>query len=149
MSSAHKIIASCFGIGNLKGGGTVAAAVCCGALLLVRDGKLDPMLMLLITLMIIDIGVWSADGVEPEWGKDSSRVVVDEIAGMCVSVLFLPLTWSTILMSFILFRAFDILKPLYIRKLEVVSGGWGVMLDDVAAGIYTNIVMQLLIRFTL
>jgi phosphatidylglycerophosphatase A len=149
VSRAHKIIASCIGIGHLKGGGTVAAAVCCGALLLVRDGKLDTLLMFLITLIVIDIGVWSANGVEPEWGKDSSRVVIDEIAGMCVSLLFLPLNWSTIIIGFILFRAFDILKPLYIRKLEAVSGGWGVMLDDVAAGIYANIVMQLVVRFTL
>jgi phosphatidylglycerophosphatase A len=149
VSRVHKSIASCFGIGHLKGGGTVAAAVCCGALLLVRDGKLDTILMFLITLIVIDIGVWSANGVEPEWGKDSSRVVIDEIAGMCVSLLFLPLNWSTIIIGFILFRAFDILKPLYIRKLEAVSGGWGVMLDDVAAGIYANIVMQLVVRFTL
>jgi phosphatidylglycerophosphatase A len=149
VSRVHKLIASCFGIGQLKGGGTVAAAVCCGALILLQAETFGPIVMLLVTLIIIDIGVWSANGVETEWGKDSSRVVVDEIAGMCVSLLFLPLNWSTIILSFILFRAFDILKPLYIRRLEAVAGGWGVMLDDIAAGIYTNIIMQFLVRFVL
>ncbi|HEY9007752.1 phosphatidylglycerophosphatase A family protein [Ohtaekwangia sp.] len=148
MSRVHKIIASCFGIGHLKGGGTVAAAACCGALLLMPAG-IDNGVMLLLSLIITDIGVWSASGVEGEWGKDSSRVVIDEVAGMCISVLFIPLTWVTIAVAFILFRAFDILKPLYIRRLEAVPGGWGVMLDDLAAGIYANIVMQIFVRYML
>jgi phosphatidylglycerophosphatase A len=75
--------------------------------------------------------------------------VIDEVAGMCISVLFIPLTWVTIAVAFILFRAFDILKPLYIRRLEAVPGGWGVMLDDLAAGIYANIVMQIFVRYML
>ncbi|HEY9048757.1 MAG TPA: phosphatidylglycerophosphatase A [Ohtaekwangia sp.] len=148
MSRVHKIIASCGGIGYLKGGGTVAAAVCCGALILMSAG-IDNGVMLLISLIIIDIGVWSANGVEGEWGKDSSRVVIDEVAGMVITLLFIPLTWITIAAGFVLFRAFDILKPFYIRKLEAVPGGWGVMLDDIAAGIYANIVMQIFVRYML
>jgi len=91
------------------------------------------------------MGIWSSSKVEKEWGKDSSKVVIDEAAGMCLSLLFLPVKLKFIITAFILFRFFDIVKPLYIRNLERLPHGWGVMADDLLSGIYTNIIMQIIV----
>jgi len=87
----------------------------------------------------------SADRVEEIWGKDHNRVVIDEVAGMCITLLLIPLKWQYTLIGLILFRFFDILKPFGIRKLEELPGGWGVMADDVLAGIYANVLLQLVV----
>ena len=143
MMQLYKALATVFGIGYIsKGGGTVAAAVCCVAWYFAFAGLSSPMLVAGIVLFITAIGIWCSSMVEPAWGKDSSRVVIDEVAGMGISLLFLPVTLPYILTGFILFRFFDIVKPLFIRKLEILPGGWGVMLDDVLAGIYSNILLQ-------
>ena len=76
-------------------------------------------------------------------------MVIDEVAGMWVSVLFLPQNLWLLIAGFILFRFFDIVKPLYIRRMEAFKGGWGVMLDDVLAGVYANIILQVIVFFHL
>jgi phosphatidylglycerophosphatase A len=68
--------------------------------------------------------------------------VIDEVAGMWVGVLGLPITGPRLLAGLVLFRFFDIVKPLFIRKMEEMPGGVGVMMDDVLAGIYTNLLLQ-------
>jgi phosphatidylglycerophosphatase A len=68
---------------------------------------------------------------------------------MCISLLFLPVNWKYVLAGLVLFRFFDIRKPLLIRKLEVLPGGWGVMFDDVLAGIYSNLILQVVFYFNL
>lgn len=147
MLRIHKAIASVGGIGYIKGGGTIAAAVVCVGLYLGIMFQIDTEVpLLLFSLVSFVVGVYTASRVEPDWGKDSRRVVIDEVQGMTVSLLFLPITVYTILAGFVLFRVFDIWKPLYIRRTERFPGGWGVMLDDVAAGIYANIVLQIAIR---
>ncbi|MFN3666624.1 MAG: phosphatidylglycerophosphatase A, partial [Sediminibacterium sp.] len=75
-------------------------------------------------------------------GKDSGKVVIDEAAGMMISLLFVPPTLPYIITGFVLFRILDITKPLLIRKTESLPGGWGVMLDDVIAGIYANLLLH-------
>ncbi|RYD55428.1 MAG: phosphatidylglycerophosphatase A [Sphingobacteriales bacterium] len=145
----HKIITTTFGIGYIsRGGGTVAAIflVLCWYAVGVALPQ-NYMAQLALTLFITLLGIWSAGKVEAEWGKDSSKVVIDEVAGMCVSLLFLPVTWQVCLVSLILFRFFDILKPLFIRKTENLPGGWGVMMDDVLSGVYANIIASTLIFF--
>lgn len=147
MMKMHKWITSCFGIGYIKGGGTIAAIVTCiGWWLLQQDGVFNSM-MVAVTVFVIVIGIWSSSIVEKDWGKDSSRVVIDEVAGMCISLLFVPITVQWIVTALVLFRFFDIVKPLYIRKAEALPGGWGVMADDILAGVYSNIVLQGVIYF--
>ena len=92
-------------------------------------------------------GAWVGNTGEELWGIDNKRVVIDEIAGMLVSVLFLPVTIPTLAAAFGLFRFFDIVKPLYIRRLEKLPKGWGVMADDVAAGLYTNLLLHVIVLF--
>jgi len=106
-------------------------------------------LSLIITLVITLVGVWSSDVVEKIWGKDPARVVVDEVSGMCIGLLFVPVQIKYVLTALVLFRFFDIVKPLYVRKMEMLPGGWGIMADDVLAGIYTNILVNAVVWFKL
>lgn len=139
-----KLFASVLGIGYVKGGGTVAAVVCCLALYLARasDPTRRPWPAALLTLGLLALGTLAAQGVEPAWGKDSSRVVIDEVAGMWVGMLLIPVTGPNLLVGLVLFRFFDIAKPLFIRDMERLPGGVGVMMDDVLAGLYTNLLLQ-------
>ena len=74
---------------------------------------------------------------------DSSEVVIDEVVGFLVAMLWLPLTWQAFLYAFLLFRALDMIKPPPISWIDQrVRGGYGVMLDDLVAGVVTNIVLQ-------
>ena len=90
------------------------------------------------------IGTLSAHTTEISLGeKDSKHIVVDEFIGYLVSIAFLPQTPGYLIAAFLLFRFFDILKPTPIRNIErTVHGGLGIMLDDVAAGTVTNIILQ-------
>ncbi len=81
--------------------------------------------------------------------KDPQSVVIDEVAGQWITLLFAPVSWKTLLVGFILFRAFDILKPSPVRQLERLPEGTGIVIDDVAAGLYALLVMQLVLHFRL
>jgi len=143
----NKIIASCFGIGYIKGGGTIAAVFTCIVLCLLQGQNAFESAWILpaATLLITIIGILTGNRVEADWGKDSYRVVIDEVAGQMVTLLFVPLNAINLLIGLILFRFFDILKPLGIRKMEKLPAGTGVMMDDVLAGIYANIVLQVIL----
>jgi phosphatidylglycerophosphatase A len=142
----HKLTATVFGIGYIgKGSGTVAALFCSICWYMAWAGNYPGLIALIITGIITALGIWSGNKVEPLWGKDHGRVVIDEVAGMCISLLFIPVTINYTIAALILFRFFDIVKPLYIRKMEALPGGLGVMMDDVLAGVYANVVLQLII----
>jgi phosphatidylglycerophosphatase A len=81
--------------------------------------------------------------------KDPQFVVIDEVAGQLIALIAVPLAWKTFLAGFILFRAFDILKLPPARQLEKLPEGTGIVLDDVAAGFYALLVMQILVRLGL
>ena len=142
MINIQKKVASCLGIGYIKGGGTIAAAVCCVPWFMARTIGSFEWVVLAITVAVTALGIWAAQGVEKEWGKDSSRVVIDEAAGMMISLLFIPVTMASVITGFVLFRLLDITKPLLIRKTEALPGGWGVMMDDILAGVYTNLLLH-------
>jgi len=150
MERFHRLISTCLGIGYTpKGGGTVAAIATCIAWYLAGMGGNESLFIEVVTTAVILIlGTWSAGKVESEWGKDSSKVVIDEVAGMCITLLAVPVRWQYVLIGLALFRAFDIIKPLYIRRMEKLNGGWGVMLDDVLAAAYTLFVFALVVRVT-
>lgn len=77
--------------------------------------------------------------------EDPGVVVIDEVVGMWISLLFLPFTWKTVVLGFFLFRVMDIVKPYPARQLENLPGGWGIMLDDVMAGIYANLALRVVL----
>lgn len=148
----HKLISTSLGIGyinNGKGAGTVAAVACSFCWYFAWRNGYQPVPALIITVLITFIGVWSSGIVAGIWGKDPAKVVIDEVAGMCISLLFIPVSVKYVLPALILFRFFDMVKPLYIKKVEKFPGGWGIMFDDVLAGIYANILMQAVLWFRL
>ncbi len=142
-----KIIASCFGIGYIqKGAGTIAALFCCLLWYFFGGGSIALWIQLAITALLFFIGVYLSVIVEKEWGHDSNRVVVDEVQGMLTALFLVPTDWRYGLIAFVLFRFFDIVKPLGVRRMEAFSSGWGVMLDDLLAGIYSNVLLHVIIQ---
>jgi phosphatidylglycerophosphatase A len=100
---------------------------------------------LALLALFIPVGIISSHSAERSLNtKDSSHIVIDEFCGYLLSVLFLPFSFLYALSAFFLFRVFDILKPFPIRRIErTFSGGTGVMADDMAAALYTNIILQI------
>ena len=126
--------------------GTVGAAAAIPFFLLLRRAD-SAWLEIAVCAAIVAAGAWSARLTEAALGvEDPGPVVIDEVVGMFVSLLFLPATWPVIAAAFLAFRVFDIVKPWPAGRLEHVPGGWGVMADDVMAGVYANLAVQLLIR---
>jgi phosphatidylglycerophosphatase A len=108
-----------------------------------------PVAIGLAVLMTL-IGIPAATRVARGAGiKDPQFVVIDEVAGQLVALIAVPLAWETFIAGFILFRIFDILKPPPVRQLEAIPEGSGILLDDVAAGIYALGVMHLFLHFGL
>jgi phosphatidylglycerophosphatase A len=141
-----KLVSTCFGIGYLqKGAGTLAAFIFCAVWLLLPFNEFNVVYHILICIILFASGTWSASKVEKLWGHDSNRIVIDEALGMCVSLVLVPVEWKYVLAGFVLFRFFDMVKPLFIRRAEAFPSGWGVMADDLLAGIYANLILQLLI----
>lgn len=142
-----KIISTSLGIGYIgKGAGSVAAAVCCLAWYFIQIRGVNTMATFIAIVLLFFLGVYTASVVEAEWGKDHNRVVIDEVQGMAMSLFLIPVTWKYLILAFILFRFFDITKPLFIRKAESLPAGWGVMADDLLAGICSNVVLQLVVK---
>jgi phosphatidylglycerophosphatase A len=99
---------------------------------------------LALIIAVAGLGVIASDTAEKIIGEaDSGHIVIDEFAGYLVSVSFLPHTYGYLIAGFLLFRIFDILKPFPIRTLErALKGGAGIMADDILAGIFTNVILQ-------
>jgi phosphatidylglycerophosphatase A len=97
------------------------------------------------TVVVSFVGLWAADGVAREQARSDPReVVVDEVAGQMLTLLFLPLTWQTLALGFLAFRITDIFKPFPARRLEALPGGLGIMVDDLVAGAWANLALQAL-----
>ncbi len=148
MIRLHKIIATAGGIGYVgKGGGTIAAIVTCLGWYFLIHVENPFTWQIIITLLVTITGTWSSNVVDAFWGKDSCKVVVDEVCGMMITLLFIPIDIKYIFAGLVLFRFFDIAKPLFIKNLEALPKGWGVMADDVLAGIYAHICLMLIVYF--
>ena len=118
--------------------GTLASTL---LFIVLRPGSAATFFLLLVSVVLGTISAHYAEKCLKE--KDSRKIVIDEFAGYVASVLLLPPTLSSYGAAFLLFRFFDILKPPPIRSLEkVFPGGSGVVADDLMAGIYTNIALQ-------
>lgn len=146
----HEMIATGLGVGHFPyGPGTM------GALLAILiwypiTTMANHTTWLLITLALILaftlLGAWSSTVAERYWGEDPSRVVIDEVVGQWITLLAVPavFSWWHVLAAFVLFRFFDIVKPLGVRKMENFKSGWGIMADDILAGCYGAILIYLL-----
>ncbi|HXU90852.1 MAG TPA: phosphatidylglycerophosphatase A [Methylomirabilota bacterium] len=134
------LIATVAGVGYAPvAPGTVASALTVVVLGLVAP---PPGPLLLFVIVVIVVGTWAAHDAERSLGgKDPGVIVIDEVAGMALSVLTLPLTPLVLLAGFLLFRVFDIVKPYPANALQRLRGGVGVMLDDLVAGLYALVLL--------
>jgi len=146
------LIATFFGIGHLQpGSGTWAAAITIllwwGASHWIALPWLT-LASLIAAVAVTLIGIPVSTVVARESGiKDPGFVVIDEVAGQLIALIGVPLDWKYLLAGFILFRSFDIAKPFPLRRLETLPGGAGIMLDDVGAGLYALVLLQLWLHF--
>jgi phosphatidylglycerophosphatase A len=148
------LVATLFGIGRLRPGpGSWASAVTVilwAALAYYLPPPARTPVTIALAPLVVLIGIPAATQLARASGsKDPQFVVIDEVAGQLIALIGVPLTWKTFLASFILFRGFDIVKPPPVRQLEKVPEGLGIVLDDVAAGLYAFAVMHLLLHFGL
>jgi phosphatidylglycerophosphatase A len=108
--------------------------------------EISPPLYEITLIGFLFLSVWVSGNAETFFKKkDDQRIVIDEIMGFLITMLWVPKTIRFVIIGFFLFRFFDILKPFPIRRLEKgFKGGFGVVLDDVVAGVYANIVLRLI-----
>lgn len=146
------LVATFFGIGRVQPGpGTWASAVTVTIWWLIARmipfSKQTGLILLLAALAIL-VGIPAATrAARAVSKKDPGFIVIDEVAGQLISLIAVPLSWKSLLLGFILFRGFDILKPPPIRALERLPEGTGIVLDDVGAGLYALAVMHLAVHF--
>lgn len=121
---------------------------------LLRLPELSQTVYVLILVIMSSLGVlWSAEACEQRWGKDPAPVVLDETAGQLLILAAVPLSgnlsedWIVLGAAFLAFRFFDILKPFKIRSLQQFNGGFGILIDDLAAAIYAIPVVYLVTLF--
>jgi phosphatidylglycerophosphatase A len=148
------LIATFFGVGRLRPGpgswGSAAALLLWAALARALNPALRTPVVIALAILTTLIGIPAATQVARSSGtKDPQFVVIDEVAGQLIALIAVPLGWRTFLAGFILFRAFDIVKPPPVRQLEKLPEGTGIVVDDVAAGVYAFVGMQLLLHFGL
>ena len=145
MKSFYYTIATFFGIGYFpKAPGTAGSLV---GLLLFWFIALPSLPLLIMLTCVFLIGVWVATEVEKSAGDDPGIVVIDEVLGQGIALLFLPHEILIYVAAFILFRIFDIWKPFPIDQSQRLPKGWGVMTDDLLAGIYANLILQIFLFY--
>jgi len=146
-----RVITTFFGIGYLRPGpGSWACAVTLLIWWLLApwiDPAWQSSVGLLLASAVTLLGIPAATRVAGATGiQDPQFVVIDEVAGQLITMIAVPVSWKSLLLGFILFRGFDILKPPPIRRLERLPGGIGIVVDDLGAGLYALVVMHLFLH---
>jgi phosphatidylglycerophosphatase A len=128
----------------------LATVLLWAALAHVLSASLRTPVAIAMAVLVTLIGIPAATRVARGAGKkDPQFIVIDEVAGQLVALIAVPLAWKSFLAGFILFRAFDIVKPPPVRQLEAIPEGAGIILDDIAAGLYALLVVHLFLHFGL
>src|SRR3989338_3890035 len=140
-----KILSTFFYVGYLPFvPGTFASIFGAGLVYLIKDNQF---VYILVTLALLILGFLVAAKAEEIFAKkDAKYIVIDEIAGMFLSLIFIPYDIKLIIIAFILFRILDALKPYPLDRLQNLTGSIGIMSDDIVAGLYTNIILQVVLR---
>lgn len=105
----------------------------------------DPLTFGILVLVGMILGIWAGGELEHIYGHDPSEVTIDEVIGQWIALFLLPKTMMVVFIAFLSFRVFDILKIEPVNKLQKLPKGFGVMMDDVMAGIYANLTCHLII----
>ncbi|MCK4956120.1 MAG: phosphatidylglycerophosphatase A [Candidatus Cloacimonetes bacterium] len=152
IKNINVLISTLFGVGYFpKAPGTAGTAVAAIVyyFLPIADNMLSWLLFLSYILIMSLLSVFFITKAENILGHDNGKIVIDEFLGYMIAVLFLPKTIWIIIGAFILFRFFDIIKPEPVNMLQKLPKGWGVMVDDLMAGVYANLVLQIIVRLIL
>lgn len=107
----------------------------------------NPTILLTLISLFSIIGIYVGSKFEEVYGKDPSQCTIDEFVGMWITLLFVPKYIWYIVIAFVIWRILDIVKPFPVNILEKIKGGWGIMLDDIAAGLYSLILVHIIIYF--
>ena len=100
-----------------------------------------PILYITLTIGLIALGIIISNDLAKVWGKDPHQIVIDEYACLLVPLYFTTRRILPLVITFVLFRVFDIIKPPPLKKFEQYPGGWGIMLDDLGAAVYTTVII--------
>lgn len=145
LNQIEKFIGSGFYTGFIpRASGTFASVI--ALLLFLIPGFENPSILIFLISLAIVVGVKIANKFESVYGKDPSQFTLDEFIGTWITLLFIPKKIWYLVPAFILWRFLDIVKPFPANKLESLKGGWGVVLDDVMAGIYSFMIVQIAIH---
>lgn len=112
---------------------------------LLIPGFEEPYILIFVILLFSVVGIFTSEFAEKIYGFDPPEVVIDEIVGMWITLLFVPKTFVITAIGFVLFRIFDIIKPFPAKQSQELKGGIGIMLDDIIAGFYSLILLHLII----
>ncbi len=104
-----------------------------------------PFILIPAIIIFTFYGIYLGGKFESLYGKDPAECTIDEVVGMWISLLFLPKMLYISLAAFLIWRVMDIVKPFPARRLERLNGAWGIMMDDIAAGIYSFIIVHLIL----
>jgi phosphatidylglycerophosphatase A len=144
-----KIFGTGFGTGYVPfASGTAGSALALAIYWFVPGFSAAPVLIG-TTLLFLMFGIWASTQLEEEYGHDAKQITIDEFVGQWLTLWFVPVSLLHLLLAFLFFRFFDIAKPEPVNKLQKLPKGFGVMMDDVMAGIYANLLLQLVIRVVL
>jgi len=143
LHSLKKLIATLFFTGYAPLAPATVGSALVAVIYFFFFSSLEVVEWLIVLTTVFFVGVYTAHGMEREWGKDPGRVVIDEAVGYLVTVAFLPHSLGLAIAGFFVFRILDIAKPLPARQLESLPGGWGIVVDDVIAGIYGNLLLRI------
>lgn len=145
---AVKILATFFGIGYLPYCPGTWASLAGVFLYILLNGYF--IVYLCLTVAVLVIGFFVSQKAETRFGQnDSPLIVIDELAAILILLIFVPKSMPLLFLAFLVFRAMDILKPFPIKKIENLSGSWGIMGDDLVAGFYTVVIVRLVNIFLL
>jgi len=163
MSPSSEMLLTTGGLGHMRPAsgtwGSLPPVIIAYALIMLGIGPGDPLSWVYYLVLALICIIYSAACVllgheaEAKWGKDPSEVVADETAGQCLTLMFIPAgicncpmtTMGAVLGAFFLFRAFDILKPWPAGAMQNIAGGWGILLDDIFAGIMGGIALLIIL----
>jgi len=163
MSPSSEMLLTTGGLGHMRPAsgtwGSLPPVIIAYGLIMLGIGPGDPLSWVYFLVFALICIIYSAACVllgheaEAKWGKDPSEVVADETAGQCLTLMFIPAgicncpmtTMGAVLGAFFLFRAFDILKPWPAGAMQNIAGGWGILLDDIFAGIMGGIALLIIL----
>ena len=130
--------------------GTFASLVTAGAVALLHRASDSATLQLgAVLVLLLPAGIWASARVARRAGRhDPSHVVIDEVVGQIFCLLWVPFSWTFLFLGFVAFRAFDILKPYPIKKVERLRGGVGIVGDDLIAGLYAGLLLRIVYVIT-